>query len=201
MDGEVRSATFSENTIIYQDVDRPPSPKTTDTVLIKKRLDAAHCIVFNGRKRPPYALIRMKENVPKGTLKIDVLDKGVAIDSLDLIFEKKSFPSWTDLMAQQWYSASTLARLKQAPGLNEIKRQDMLTALQWRKALSEKIKAYLEDTGGARPFMIYRFVENYRNHKLVELGYNPYKRVPYNLQEQFKNDKEILRLLNEEIQF
>ncbi|MEO0556028.1 MAG: hypothetical protein AAF149_22785, partial [Bacteroidota bacterium] len=60
--------------------------------------------------------------------------------------------------------------------LNFKKAEDYieLAALQWRKLLSEKLQLYLEDTEGKRPFMVYRFVEAYRNQKLVALGYNPY---------------------------
>ena len=92
-------------------------------------------------------------------------------------------------------------KLEKAPGLDKLTREDLLTAMQWRRPLSEKLQKYLEDTGGKRQFMIYRFVETYRNQKLVELGYNPYKRVTYNFAKQFEGDEEILKLLNEEIRF
>ena len=93
-----------------------------------------------------------------------------------------------------------MEQLEQAPGLDQLKREDLLTALQWREPLSNKLQKYLEDTNGEGPsYMLYRFVEAYRNKKLVALGYNPYKRVVYNFEKQFNNDPEIMRLLQEEI--
>lgn len=45
-------------------------------------------------------------------------------------------------------------QMENAPGLDEIKRDDLIAAMQWRKPLSKMLQAYLEDTEGKRSIMV-----------------------------------------------
>ena len=61
--------------------------------------------------------------------------------------------------------------------------------------------AYAKDNGEIPFYRLRRWVDAFRNQKLIRLGYNPHKQVAYNWHEQFKDDPDVMRLLNEPINF
>lgn len=198
-EGDLGSCTFFKDKIVFKSPIDSDSEKSISTLVIEKRLDDGHIIVQNDRKKPPYALMSIRK--VGAILKMAPSVKGTSVQEVEDDFKNKPVPSWIDLTEREWYTKEKMKQLEKAPGLDELTRDDLLTAMQWREPLSKKLQQYLEDTQGKRSFMIYRFVEAYRNQKLVELGYNPYKRVAYNLHKQFEGDEEIMKLLNEEIKF
>jgi hypothetical protein len=200
MEGELGSCTFQADKIIFKSPVDSKNEKDISEVIIEKHLGDQYLLVRNNAKKPPYAVLSLR--IANGNiLKMAPVTKGTSVLEAEEQFKNKTIPEWISLTERDWYSRETIEKLEKAPGLDKLTREDLLTALQWREPLAEKLQKYLEDTGGNRRFMIYRFVETYRNQKLVELGYNPYKRVTYNLARQFKSDEEILKLLNEEIRF
>ncbi|NAS32716.1 hypothetical protein GTQ40_17175 [Flavobacteriaceae bacterium R38] len=198
-EGELGSCTFYKDKIVFKSPITSESEKSVSVTYIEKRLNTQHLIVRNDLKKPPYAVIKIEKGA--SILKMSSVITGSSVSSLEESFKENTPPAWMSLIERHWYTKEKTDRLEKAPGLDELKREDLLTSLQWRPPLSEKLQQYLEDTKNERPFMIYRFVENYRNQKLVELGYNPYKRVIYNLHKKFEDDEEIMKLLNEEIKF
>lgn len=150
------------------------------------------------QKKVPFGLLQitLKDNV----LSITTLDKGNSVQELKTKHKKSEY-TWQQLLAKDWYQKDVIAKLNKAPGLNKISSKDMREALTWRKELTPLITQYLKNTKNTRPYMVYRFVENYRNKKLVQLGYNPYKQVVYNFSEQFKDDPALVKMLTEPITF
>lgn len=63
-------------------------------------------------------------------------------------------PSWIALTERDLYPKSMIDQMENAPGLDEIKRDDLIAAMQWRKPLSKMLQAYLEDTEGKRSIMV-----------------------------------------------
>ncbi|WP_299223723.1 hypothetical protein [uncultured Aquimarina sp.] len=198
--GELGSCTIFEDKIIFKSPLDSNNEKSISTVFIEKRLDDRHMIVRNDDKKPPYAIIQVIKT-GKSILKMAPIVKGISINSVEKSFKENKTPNWINLTEKDWYTEKQIEQLKKAPGLDKLTRDDLLLSMQWRKPLSEKIQQYLKDTKGERQFMVYRFVNEYRNKKLVELGYNPYKFVEYNLEKQFEGDEEVLKLLFEEIKF
>ncbi len=198
--GELGSCTILKDKIIFKSPLDSDNEKSVSTVFIEKRLDDQHIIVRNDNKKPPYAVLKIIK-ADQSILKMAPIVKGISVDSVEKSFKENEIPNWISLTEKDWYTKEQIERLKKAPGLNELTRDDLLLSMQWQKPLSEKIKQFLQDTKGERQFMIYRFVNEYRNKKLVELGYNPYKFVEYNLEKQFAGDEEVLKLLFEEIKF
>ncbi|GAB1858213.1 hypothetical protein MHTCC0001_30500 [Flavobacteriaceae bacterium MHTCC 0001] len=200
MDGELQSCTFYKDKIVYKSPIHSESNKSTSTAFIEKILDSVHVIVRNDYKKSPYAVVKATTD-KQSVLSMIFITKGVSVEAAEASFINDTIPAWIDLTKQNWYTKEKIDQLEKAPGLDELKREDLLTALQWRKPLGEKLQQYLEDTQGKNKYIIYRFVEQFRNRKLVELGYNPYKRVVYNFKKQFEGDEEILKLLFEDIKF
>ncbi len=199
MSGDLMSCTVYDDKMVFNSLVGSENEKGISVVILEKRLDSLHLVIRNDKKTPPYAVMSLRKNGE--VLKMAPVLTGTSISDVEKRFKEGLMPSWISLTEQDWYTKEKIAMMEKAPGLDELKREDLLTSLRWRDQLSEKLQQYLEEKGAERPFMIYRFVEAYRNQKLVELGYNPYKRVPYNLHKQFENDEEIMRLLTEEIKF
>lgn len=199
MQGEVNSCEVFEDKMVFKAPMDTESDKGVSVVTIEKQLDQGLFIVKNEKKREPYALVSiLKED---GLLKMGSAISGSSVEEVETLYQNNGAPTWGSLREQHWYSEEKIAEIQKAPGLDELKREDLLQAMQWREPLSEKLQQYLEDTKGERYHMVYRFIENYRNQRLVALGYNPYKQVVYNLYKQFEGDKEIMDLLNEEVKF
>ncbi|WP_422860561.1 hypothetical protein ACOKFD_06910 [Flagellimonas sp. S174] len=199
MSGDLGSCTIYEDKMVFNSPVGSDSKKGISLVILEKRLDSLHLVIRNDKKTPPYAVMSLRKQ--QDVLKMAPVLTGTSVADVEKKFLEGQMPNWISLTEQYWYTKEKIAQMEEAPGLDELKREDLLTAMMWRNALSEKLQQYLEETGGERSFMIYRFVEAYRNQKLIELGYNPYKRVVYNLRKTFANDQEIMKLLNEEIKF
>ena len=199
MDGELQSCAIYKDKMIFNSLLGSDDNKGISKVFIEKVLDSVHYLIRNDKKSPPYAVISLITS--EDVLKMTPVLTGASIAEVEKSFDEGLIKDWALLTGQDWYTKEKVDKLEQAPGLDELKREDLLISMQWRKPLSNMLQQYLKDTDGKRPFMVYRFVEKYRNQKLVELGYNPYKRVVYNLFKKFEEDEEIMKLLNEEIKF
>lgn len=203
MSGEKNSCTIYEDKIIFKSPWDTQSPKGIDTVYLEtqKGLPINHVIAHNEGKKEPYGIFKIVKSPNGKKIAMTPIVSGNNAQEVVQKLAKEGVPDWIDLRKQILYSSEMIKVIDVLPGLDKVTPEDMLTALQWREPLSIKLQAYLEDTNGSRSFMIYRFVENYRNERLIELGYNPYKQVIYNLEEQFKDAPEVLKLLKEEIKF
>ena len=201
--GEKNSWTLHNDKMIFKSPWNTESPKGIDTVDIytQKELPSNYFVVRNNRKKEPFAVLEIVKAADNKKIAMTPIFSGMSIQEVVEKFKTEEIPTWIDLRQRYWYSREVITALDSAPGLDEVTAKDMLTALQWREPLAEKLQAYLEDTQGARSFMIYRFVEQYRNERLIELGYNPYKQVIFDLETQFKEAPEVLKLLKEEIKF
>lgn len=198
--GELGSCTLYADRIVFKSPMNSESEKSTNVVNIEKRLDGKHLILHNKQSGQPYGVVSVY-TTDQDVLKMNILFSATSLEEVERKWEQESAPAWSPLRERDLYPKVMIDRLEKAPGLDEIKREDLITAMQWRKPLSGMLQQFLEDNEGQRRFMVYRFVEQYRNRKLIELGYNPYKQVVYNLQKQFEGDEEIQKLLNEEIKF
>lgn len=199
-EGELISCTFLEKKIVYNSSVHSNSAKSISEVAIKKKIDSHHFVVYHESKKAQYAIVKVLQ-MNSSILQITTVLDGDSVASVEKDFKNNKVPSWISLFEKEWYSESYIKTIEKLPGLDELKRKDLLVAMQWRKPLSEKIEQYLKDTEAKRQFMVYRFVNEFRNKKLLELGYNPYKRVVYNLRKQFEGDEEVMKLLFEEIKF
>ncbi len=201
--GEKNSWMLDNDKMIFKSPWNTERPKGVDTVDVytQKELPPYHIVVRNKRKKEPYAILKIKKTAGGEKIGMTPIVSGMSIREVVGKFKTEEIPSWIDLKQRYWYSQEMIMVVDAMPGLDEVTSEDMLTALQWREPLAEKLQAYLEDTQGARSHMIYRFVEQYRNERLIELGYNPYKQVVFNLEEQFKDAPEVLKLLKEDIKF
>ncbi|WP_299686011.1 hypothetical protein [uncultured Dokdonia sp.] len=172
--GEVNSWTLHKDMMIFKSPWNTTNPKGIDTVYIytQKELPAHHIVVQNKRKKEPYAILDIEKTTDGKKIAMTPIVSGNSIQEVVKKFNTEKTPSWIDLRKRYWYTKEMIMSLDTLPGLDEVTPKDMLTALQWRKPLSIKLQAYLEDTNGARSFMVYRFVEQYRNERLIELGYN-----------------------------
>lgn len=203
MYGDKNSMTIYTDKMVFKSPWDTKSAKAIDTIYIQrnKELPKNHVMIQNQRKKEPFGILKMMESADGKKIALIPLVSGMNADEVLQKFKVETLPSWIDLTKQTLYSAEMIEKVDAFPGLDEVTAKDMLTALQWREPLGIKLQAFLEDTKGARSHMIYRFVDQYRNERLVELGYNPFKQVIYNFEEQFKDDPEVLKLLKEEIKF
>ena len=99
------------------------------------------------------------------------------------------------------FSETKTKELDQAPGYDEVTREAMLGALSIRKEITPILKQYMMDNPDTKSWRMYRFVELKGQQKFIELGYNPYKRVPYNFEKQFEGDEEIIKALTTPMSF
>ncbi|WP_394971832.1 hypothetical protein [uncultured Croceitalea sp.] len=170
-----------------------------DTVHIIKKVDN-NFFIIEKKSRKGFGLMERTANTTSGYIEINAPLEAESITALEAKL-KAGMPSWKSLESRRFYTEEKFNSLKKAPGLNEITREDLITSLTWREPLGTLLKAYVEDNKEKGKYKIYRFMEAYRNKKLIELGYNPYKMVAYNFEEMFNGDEEIIKLLTEEVTF
>lgn len=201
MGGDLRKATFGKDAVLFEYVGREGDPKMTEKMSVEKRLDNNLILVKSEKKSNKYILFQLAEAQDGSRLDIIPVAMGSDAKALAATNKKQAVAEWKSLMAQSWYSPAQIEQLEKAPGLDEVSREDLMTSLQWRDELAQKLEAYFEANPDANQFIVYRFIDGFRNRKLVELGYNPFKRVAYNFEEKFRDDPELIKLLTEEVKF
>ena len=178
--------------------DKYAEPKLR-TVKIVKQIDENHYVIEN-KKKDGFGLLKKVFSSNGQVLDVNYPVEGKTIKSIEEQFSR-GVPIWKSLEGIRFYTKEKFKEIKSLPGLDKISREDLIASLEWRKLIGGKLEAYLEDSDGSKPFQIYRFLEAYRNKRLIELGYNPYKMVAYNFEKQFAGDDEVIKLLTEEITF
>ncbi|MEM6894767.1 MAG: hypothetical protein AAF554_13830 [Bacteroidota bacterium] len=171
-----------------------------DTMFIRKRLDEKTFIVQrNGSEA--YGLMQRTIIVPDSIALVDGSLGGESVKEVEDKYKANQIATTSIWNQQMLFSRSRVNELLEAPGLDQITRKDLITALNWREEIGENLKAFLEANPDMSPYRLSRFVENWRNQKLVTLGYNPYKQVVYNWEKQFEGDEEVIQMLTQPISF
>ncbi|PRX54774.1 hypothetical protein [Flagellimonas meridianipacifica] len=170
-----------------------------DTVRIVKRLSENDFII--AERRGNFALMHREVLVPNSIVAMGGPIEGKSVEEIVATYNETGIPKHTPLQMYYAFSEAKVLELNSAPGLDEIKREDLITSLSWRKEIGEMLKEYLELQEDVPRYRMRRMVENYKNKKLVDLGYNPYKLVEYNWHKQFEKDEEIMKLLNAPVSF
>ncbi|MEM9362136.1 MAG: hypothetical protein AAGA43_05845 [Bacteroidota bacterium] len=203
LEGDKQKITEFKDYITYESVQEEESPYPTrvDTVFIEKRLNDSIYIVTN-RTREGAVAIMANRWLQEGAVKsIGIYYPTDDFDSLEITYKEKGLPAWQELTRRWVFSEAKTKELDVAPGYDEVTRQAMLDALAIRKEITPSIKEYMTDNPDTKSWRMYRFVEVKAQQKFIELGYNPYKRVPYNFEKQFEGDEEIIQALTAPISF
>lgn len=198
---ELGSCVITDQYLIFDSNIEQKENSNKDTVAVREILSKKRIIAYNENKKKPFAAIQLDMAKKGEMLTLVPLVEGLSVEEVKRKLSADSIPSWKDLTGRLMLSAKKFDALKQAPGLDRISREDMITSLQWREVLSKKLQAFVTEMKGERQYMVYRFVREFQKQKLLELGYNPFKQVDFNWEEQFKDDPEVLKLLTEPISF
>ncbi|MFD2585524.1 hypothetical protein ACFSQJ_01205 [Croceitalea marina] len=199
--GELTNIIEYEDKLVLESISELSDDKrpNLDTVYIIKRIDEKF-LVIEKKSRKGFGLMERTANIANGYIEINAPLEAESISALEEKL-KAGVPDWKNLESRRFYTEDRFNALKKAPGLNEITREDLITSLAWREPLGALLKAYVDDNPDRGRYKIYRYMEAFRNKKLIELGYNPYKIVAYNFEEMFSGDEEVIKLLTEEITF
>ena len=203
LEGDKQKITELKEFMIYQEVQEAesPYPARVDTVFIEKRLNDSIYIITNRTLDGAFVLLASKI-FQDGTIKsMGMYYPSDNMDDIEALYQEKGLPTWQALTTNWVFSESKTRDLEKAPGYDEVTRDAMLAALGIRQEITPSLKSYLNDHPDTQPFRLYRFVEVKAQQKFIDLGYNPYKRVPYNFEKQFEGDEEILKALTEPISF
>nr|WP_298789884.1 hypothetical protein [uncultured Allomuricauda sp.] len=170
-----------------------------DTIRIVKRLSENDFIITERSNR--FALMHREILVPDSIVSMGAAIEGKSVEEIESAYKKSGIPSYAPLRVRYAFSAPKIAQMEKAPGLDKVKREDLIASLSWRPEIGDMLKVYLEQTGDGQQFRIMQMVQNFGKKKLVDLGYNPYRQVVYNWHKQFADDEEVMQLLDEPISF
>ncbi|WP_435625795.1 hypothetical protein [Flagellimonas sp.] len=203
MEGDKQKITEYKDIITYESVreEESPYPARVDTVFIEKRINDSIYIVTNRTREGAIALMASRWLQDGAIKSIGIYYPRDDFESLETTYKEKGLPAWQELTRRWVFSEAKTKELDQAPGYDEVTREAMLGALSIRKEVTPYIKQYMTDNPDTQSWRMYRFVEVKAQQKFIELGYNPYKRVPYNFEKQFEGDEEIIKALTEPMSF
>ena len=203
MEGDKQKITEYKDIITHESVqeEESPYPARVDTVWIEKRINDSIYIVTNRTREGAIALMASRWLQDGAIKSIGIYYPTDDFNSLENTYKEKGLPVWQELTRQWVFSEAKTKALDQAPGYDQVTREDMLGALSIRKEVTPLIKQYMTDNPDTKSWRMYRFVEVKAQQKFIELGYNPYKRVPYNFEKQFAGDEEIINALTQPISF
>ncbi len=201
--GGKQKITELKDFILYEQVQEEESdyPARIDSVRIKKRLNDSLYIISDSRRKQAFALM-VYEIVEKGNITaVGIFYPSDTLEAVETTYKDQGLPQWKTLTTRWIFSKSKTLALEKAPGYDEVTRDAMMEALSVRKELSPLLTAYLKDHPETKPFYLYRFVELKAQQKFIDLGYNPYKQVPYNFEKQFQDDEEVIKALTAPMSF
>nr|WP_299339104.1 hypothetical protein [Allomuricauda sp.] len=200
--GDVRSMTKVENMFLLKEEREADEHDMVriDTVMIEKRL-GDHDFIISRQGRKGYAVLHREIIVADSVIGINTPFEGETIEEVETQFNDNDIPDHARLQMRYAFSLSKKEQMDKAPGLNEISREDLIQSFKWREAIGGMLKTLLEENPDMPRYRFMRFVEEYRNQKLIELGYNPYKQVVYNWEKQFGGDSEVIELLTQPVTF
>lgn len=203
LQGDKTRITELKDMFLYEQVQEGehPYPARIDTVDIFKRINDSTFIIFKPNREGDFALMASSWLQNGAIRAIGIYYPSESVESVESLFQEEHLPDWKELTTQWVFSENKVKKLEQAPGYDEVTREAILETLSIREGISPHLKAYLEDFPDTKPFRLYRFVELKAQQKFIELGYNPYKRVPYNFEKQFEGDEEVIRALTAPISF
>ncbi|MEO0570467.1 MAG: hypothetical protein AAF039_02105 [Bacteroidota bacterium] len=203
LQGDKTKITELKDLMLYEQVreEKSPYPARVDTVDILKRLNDSTYIIFKPNREGDFALMASRR-LQKGSIKsIGIYYPSENLEMAVSMYTKNGLPKWKELTTRWVFSGEKVSELEKAPGYDEVTREAILDALSIRQKISPVLKAYMEQHPDTKPFRMYRLVEVKAQHRFIELGYNPYKRVPYNFEKQFEGDAEVIKALTEPMSF
>lgn len=178
-----------------------PYPARVDTLDIVKRIDASNYIIYKPNREGDYALMTT-DLIHDGAIKsIGIYYPSETAEQVEQLYIDNGLPPWKDLTKTWVFTEKKVLELENAPGYDEVTREAVLEALSIRKGISSDLKAFQQEFPDTKSWRLHRFVEVKAQHKFIELGYNPYKRVPYNFEKQFEGDEEVIKALTQPISF
>lgn len=203
LQGDKTKITELKDILLYEEVkeEGSPYPARIDTVDILKRLNDSTYIVFKPNREGDFAIMASAWLQNGGVKSIGIYYPSETLETAESIYDETGLPEWKELTTRWVFSEEKVKELENAPGYDEVTRDAILEALGIRQRISPYLKAYMKDFPETKPFRWYRFVEVKAQQKFIELGYNPYKQVPYNFEKQFEGDEEVLKALTEPMSF
>lgn len=203
MGGDKTKITEFKDFILYEQVveEESPYPARIDTVGIVKRLNDSTNVVTKRSREGDFAIMASTW-LQNGAIKsIGMYYPSETLEIAELMYNEERLPAWKELTTKWLFSEQKAQELEGQPGYDEVTRKAMLEALSIRKRIGPYLTAYMEEHPNTQSFRLYRFVENMAQKKFIELGYNPYKPVPYNFEKQFEGDEEVIKALTEPMSF
>ncbi len=203
LEGDKQKITEFKDFITYESVveEGSPYPVRVDTIFIEKRLNDSIYIVTNRTREGAIALMASRWLDDNTIKSIGIYYPSDDINTIEAQYKEKGLPAWQKLTRRWVFSEAKSEELDKAPGYDEVTREAMLKALSIREAITPAIKQYMADNPDTKSWRMYRFMEVKAQQKFIELGYNPYKRVPYNFEKQFEGDEEIIKALTQPMSF
>ena len=203
LQGDKQRITETKDLILYEQVREAesPYPARIDTVAIGKRLNDSTYIVTRLRGREAFALMATSIRDGGQIKAIGVYYPADSMEAVETAYLDNGLPEWFALTMNWVFSEAGAHRLEGLPGYDEVTRDAVLEALAIREEISPALKAYAQAHPDTKPFRMYRFVEVKGQQKFIELGYNPYKPVPYNFEKQFEGDEAVIKALTQPVSF
>ncbi|NER19058.1 hypothetical protein [Spongiivirga citrea] len=166
-----------------------------DTTYIRKLSDDYYLMTRPGWKRKRVAKLELAEN--NSVLKISPVTQGEDEKVLLETYKTEPVKAWAELQTMNLLNNDRFEQLKNAPGMDEMTRDDVIKSLAARKEISPMLLEYYKANPKRGKFSLYRMVNDYRNEVMIKMGYNPYKMLKGDPFKKFENDAEVMKLLNE----
>lgn len=126
----------------------------------------------------------------KGELNIFQLIGGSA--SPEEALKKLNNKEYKQLLAKTYFSKQRMEEIQQLPTLGNLTKDDLLTTMNAVLKHSEKLEKYINESGEKHArFMAVKAIENLKNQKFIELGYNPFLFSDPYYMERFQEDKDV----------
>lgn len=115
---------------------------------------------------------------------------------VDSIYKLIKTNKYKQLLARPYYTESKAKEIEKYPSMDSISKEEMITLFSYLSSLEPLVDNFLADNEAVRSARMFaiRGLETLRDHKLIELGFNPYKITETYYGNRFKNDPDLMEM-------
>ena len=115
---------------------------------------------------------------------------------VDSVYEQLASSKYKELLANPFYTESKAKEIAGYPNLDAVSKEEMITLLDYLLSFDSLVDTYLIENAELRyaRMLAIRGLETLRDHKLIEMGFNPFLITETYYGDRFKEDPDLIEM-------
>ena len=118
------------------------------------------------------------------------------VPAVDSVYKLLASSKYKELLANPFYTESKAKEIAAYPNLDAVSKEEMITLFDYLLSFELVVDTYLIENAELRyaRMLAIRGLETLRDHKLIEMGFNPYRITESYYGDRFKEDPDLIEM-------